>query len=142
MDTNWASTFTIVAWLLWKVRNDWCFNHIVPNVDDVVYRVRSHVEEYLWPAGSLITHGGHCIKSVHVGWTPPPPGWVKFNTDGSVKDRGKKAACGGVLRDDLGCWLLGFSLNIGSASVLMSELRGIATTLDIAWGGRCQTIMA
>ncbi|KAJ1417011.1 Ribonuclease H-like superfamily [Sesbania bispinosa] len=68
-----------------------------------------------------------------VGWRPPPLGWCKLNTDGSVQNNGCHAGCGGVLRDHHGRWLVGFSHNIGSSLVLMAELRGIILGHIVAW---------
>lgn len=38
-----------------------------------------------------------------------------------------------MLRDFTGRWILGFSKKLGSSSVLMAELHGILTSLEIAW---------
>ncbi|KAJ1411086.1 Ribonuclease H-like superfamily [Sesbania bispinosa] len=61
------------------------------------------------------------------------PSWIKFNVDGSVNSASRNGGCGGVMRDHCGNWMGGISFNIGSSSVLMDELRGIATALHIAW---------
>lgn len=61
-------------------------------------------------------------QEVMVRWSPPPLGWVKCNTDGSVRGSDRLAACGGVCRDSNGQWLLGFSHNSGSSNVLWAEL--------------------
>lgn len=62
----------------------------------------------------------------------PQINWVKTNTDGSVRQQGKQAACAGVFRDMHGRWVLGFVYE-KSASVIMSKLWGVATALQMAW---------
>lgn len=43
-------------------------------------------------------------------WTPPPPpNFVKLNTDRSVRDNGRAAGCGVVVRDEHGSFILAFS---------------------------------
>lgn len=41
--------------------------------------------------------------------------------------------CGGVCRGSSGCWLLGFSINLGTSSVLWAELWAILIMLTLAW---------
>lgn len=53
--------------------------------------------------------------------------------DRSIINGGLNASCAGVIRDAIGTWLGGFSKNLGSSNVLMAELRGIYTALEIAW---------
>ncbi|KAK8667737.1 hypothetical protein V6N13_105218 [Hibiscus sabdariffa] len=45
-------------------------------------------------------------------WLPPDLGWVKLNTDGARRHSDDSAACGGVLRDHNGSWLLGFAKKV------------------------------
>ena len=37
---------------------------------------------------------------------------MKLNTDGSSIGNAGMAGCGGVIRDDRGCWIVGFSKQI------------------------------
>ena len=57
---------------------------------------------------------------------------IKFNSDSLLK-RNNLARCGGVCRDGTGGWSLGFCKFLGHASVLMAELWGIYTSLQLAW---------
>lgn len=60
-----------------------------------------------------------------VRWTFPPHGWFKLNTDGSlVHGRG---SFGGLIRDDVGAWVCGFTGNIPGAGIssLVAEVWGI-----------------
>ncbi|GAU20014.1 hypothetical protein TSUD_273490 [Trifolium subterraneum] len=63
----------------------------------------------------------------------PTRGFVKCNTDGAVNQTIHKAACGGVIRDDTGAWIGEVARNLGSCTVLMAELWGILTTLQMVW---------
>lgn len=71
-----------------------------------------------------------------MGWSFPPYQRVKGNIDGSVKQGSGAVACGGAFREDSGRWLVGFAKNLGMSNVLMAELWGILTALQIAWRER------
>lgn len=51
-------------------------------------------------------------NTLHVGWTFPNANYMKFNVDGSVINNGV-GACGGVLRDECGKWVMGFTQHLG-----------------------------
>ncbi|KAJ1388403.1 Ribonuclease H domain [Sesbania bispinosa] len=114
------------------MRNDLVFNQVTPNVHVALSLIHSSVNDCL-----VVHDSGQGNKNLRricdVGWTTPPEDWVKVNTDGSVRNGGAQAACGGIIRNHLGGWLLGFQENLGSASVLMAEMRGIINGLEVAW---------
>ena len=64
-----------------------------------------------------------------MAWQPPPAGWVKVTSDGSVL-ASKKAACGGLVRDDAGCFMRGFAA-LGSCPVTIVELWGVVYALGV-----------
>lgn len=53
-----------------------------------------------------------------ISWSPPTPGFVKLNCDGSVVDQGRRATCGGILRDHDGNFIFAFAGNLGQATVV------------------------
>lgn len=65
-------------------------------------------------------------------WCPPSKGYWKLNCDGTVRNNGKDAACGGLLRNSHGSF--GFSQRLEVDLVLESELWGIYHGLRLAWG--------
>lgn len=50
-------------------------------------------------------------SEVLIAWCKPTPGWIKVNTDGAKHGPLGIALFGGVIRDDEGCWLMGFVHN-------------------------------
>ena len=52
-------------------------------------------------------------------------GWKKLNTDGSWLGGVDRAGCGGLVRDDQGDWVAGFSRHIGSSNSFTVELWGL-----------------
>ena len=55
----------------------------------------------------------------------PQVGWKKLNTDGASKGNPGLAGCGGVVRDENGRWIAGFSRHIGVTSSFEAELWGL-----------------
>lgn len=78
-------------------------------------------------AGSLLLQNQ---TPSHKNWTPPPSNFCKLNSDGSVRE--DIAAAGGLIRNDLGEWIGGFSMNIGPSSIHESELWGLRQGLLLA----------
>ncbi|XP_039030217.1 uncharacterized protein LOC120164270 [Hibiscus syriacus] len=46
----------------------------------------------------------------------PPMGWVRVNVDGAVRERDGVTVCGGIIRNDQGEWIFGFSRSLGVCS--------------------------
>ncbi|CAL2237692.1 unnamed protein product [Prunus armeniaca] len=63
----------------------------------------------------------------------PTYGVCKINTDGSRNSDSRFIGAGGLLRDNYGAWIKGFSVNLGVGSVLEVELWGIFWGLHLAW---------
>lgn len=53
-----------------------------------------------------------------IRWIPPEDGWLKVSTDGTVNKVSGNALAGGLIRNQHGMWIAGFSRNIGCCSIL------------------------
>ncbi|GKV53729.1 hypothetical protein SLEP1_g60246, partial [Rubroshorea leprosula] len=69
---------------------------------------------------------------VHIGWSPPPPGFLKLNTDGSAQGNPGMAGAGGIFRYHNGSWIYGYSRRVRFTTSLAVELWAIRDGLDIA----------
>jgi hypothetical protein len=56
-----------------------------------------------------------------LGWTPPPLGFFKLNTDGSAQGNPGFACAEGLIRDSAGRWIRGFSHSIGFTTSLAAD---------------------
>ncbi|KAK9291995.1 hypothetical protein L1049_019947 [Liquidambar formosana] len=84
-----------------------------------------------------------CKHLSFIAWSFPSAGWVKLNTDGSSRGNPGKAAGGGLIRDDAGCWLVGFGINIGICTITTAEIWALFHGLTIAWAeGYCRIQVA
>ncbi|KAL4388752.1 hypothetical protein GQ457_09G005630 [Hibiscus cannabinus] len=79
------------------------------------------------------THGRSGVDRSLVRWRRPPVGWTKLNCDGAVVPSSGFSSCGGVIRNEFGGWLIGFSRKLGICSVIEAELWGIYEGLLVAW---------
>ena len=59
------------------------------------------------------------IKQVR--WEKPSTGWVKLNTNGSANVSLGVAEGGGLIRDDRGNWIVGYSRKIGKTNSFLAE---------------------
>ncbi|KAJ8760729.1 hypothetical protein K2173_017824 [Erythroxylum novogranatense] len=113
----WFIVFAATMWFLWKWRCQILFDADFVNPCFPLNTIFAEVEDMcrIW---QLEIATGH---------------WVKLNTDGTSRGNPGIAGYGGLLRDHVGCWLLGFSGNLGVSDTLVAELKTIRQGLHIAW---------
>ncbi|KAH9722166.1 RNase H domain-containing protein [Citrus sinensis] len=71
--------------------------------------------------------------NISVCWMPPPTNWVKLNIEGSSSRAQGSAGAGGIVRDESGKWILGYSKNLGTSNSLASELWALYHGLNLVW---------
>ena len=77
------------------------------------------------------TNKRHVTRQVR--WNPPPEDFIKINVDGSSFGNPGNAGFGGLLRNNRGNWIHGFSGSCGRATNLLAELSAIWKGLQLAW---------
>ncbi|KAL4284355.1 hypothetical protein GQ457_16G011300 [Hibiscus cannabinus] len=131
-DPGWPIKFVVICWLLWKRRCGLLLDAgFVDRGDLVSYGLKLAAEFTEGMKVAAMPHGLDTVTAPK--WTCPKPGWVKVNADGAVDPKEGDAAARGVIRDDEGHWLGGFTRSLGSCTVLMSELWAIHDALSLAW---------
>ncbi|XP_062013929.1 uncharacterized protein LOC133730329 [Rosa rugosa] len=65
-------------------------------------------------------------------WTRPPEGFYKLNVDGTRIASSGMIGAGGVIRDHIGNWIIGFQINLGIGAILDAEAWGLYYGLKIA----------
>ena len=63
--------------------------------------------------------------SKRICWEKPLSRWKKLNTDGSSIICMERAGCGGVIRDEHGNWVAGFTRHVGATNSFAIELWGL-----------------
>lgn len=77
--------------------------------------------------------GDEDANDMQIRWTLPEPGEVTLNCNGSVTRLRDVAACGGVVRDEVGNFIFAYAVKLLSCSVIAVELWGILHGVKIGW---------
>ncbi|KAK4482042.1 hypothetical protein RD792_012965 [Penstemon davidsonii] len=134
----WYMVFIATVWMIWKSRNKYIFQNVRDPVKQTVFAIKCLVGDMeRIPAKKGKRKLG---KPSLVSWSKPLKGWHKLNTDGSVLESKNCAAAGGLIRDDTGSWVVGFSRKLGSTSITMAELLAAREGLEMAWEMRLQRL--
>ncbi|GMJ03912.1 hypothetical protein HRI_004060400 [Hibiscus trionum] len=129
-DLPWPLLFISTLWQLWKSRNDYVFNGIIPADAATLARAVTWATYY---RDSKIHSSIQPRTRMVQGWGRPNSGWVALNVDAAVAATTSMGAIGGTLRNDSGQWLLGFQRAVGACSTLHAELWAIYNGLQLAW---------
>lgn len=143
-EAYWGTLFGVTLELLWRSRNVFVFKQKRHTTHGLHCQIKNQTD---WLAACCLKIANlqpRIILQAETGpvaWKPPPRGYWKLNTDGSVKNNGRSAGCGGVLRGSRGEFIFGFSCRLRACSVLEAELQGILHGLRIAWNRGYKSLM-
>ena len=106
----WKMVFPFALWNICKSRNGYVFRGKHPN-PKLAKEIVNQGMEFLYCAASPRDLTCSIIKRVR--WEKSQAGWKKLNTNGASKGNLGLVGCGGVVRDENGRWIAGFSRRIG-----------------------------
>nr|KYP67585.1 Putative ribonuclease H protein At1g65750 family [Cajanus cajan] len=132
---NWRLIFAVTIDKLWKARNALIFDQHHVNPYCLVVSIKRRCLEISRASKECSTFSskflGDPYGSSPIRWQPPPLGSIKLNCDGAVRGVGRKVGCGGIIRNYLGGFIMGFSCKLGQCSILQAELWAIFHGLRI-----------
>ncbi|GLT88451.1 hypothetical protein SLE2022_064770 [Rubroshorea leprosula] len=128
--TTWASLFLSMLWFLWTSRNKLIFEGKWTPPNAVFWQARSYALETHFALNLAMLASPRTPR--WVCWQPPTQPFLKLNTDGSQNHQSGRACAGGLIRDHLGRWVHGFTVNIGFTSSFLAELWGCREGLKLA----------
>ncbi|KAF7844997.1 ribonuclease H [Senna tora] len=128
--------FAIACWSLWRWRNESIFGSNHNKATDIFFTIIQRVHNCNSDFEAVLDSSQRRSNQVSrvIRWIPPDAGWVKVNVDGAVsRDGEESAACGGIIRDESGCYIAGFTRRLGSCSSIQAELWSVYLGLFTAW---------
>ncbi|GLT29235.1 hypothetical protein SLA2020_041140 [Shorea laevis] len=128
-----ALLFLSALWLLWKDRNALIFKNHKSRPQELcalIFQQAKYTMIALNPISRVTSR-----QQRWVSWIPPDAGWYKLNSDGSYSAARNSANAGGLIRDNSGNWVSGFTVNVGCTSILIAELWGLQDGLRL-----CQSL--
>lgn len=130
--SNGTLGFFTICWWMWKRRCALAFNN-KPRPQNVATFIETRVEDLQCSWRNYGSPLGSRLRSVeYIGWDLPPQGYFKLNVGGSVKRHTGYAGAGGLLRDHLGNWVHGFTMNVGITFAFIAELQALYEGLKLA----------
>ena len=124
----WKMIYPFAIWNIWKSKNNVIFNKKNPN-PRLAADITAQTWEFMYCVCSNRGLTRYIVKEVR--WEKPPEGWSKLNTDGSVLGSTGLAGCGGIVRNNQGGWVAGFSRRIGVSNSFVAELWGLRDGLIV-----------
>lgn len=106
----WSFVFLFAIWLIWKSWNNVVFKGRSQN-PALAIEIKKQAVEFCHYASSPKSVNRLILRKVR--WENPQVGWIKMNIDGSAIENLGIASCGGILRDEHGHWIKGFTKKIG-----------------------------
>lgn len=124
---DWALVFGVALDTFWLMRNKLVFEAIRTTAGALCNMILAKVRNYreALSTASVTRVVQPEVNSPVIRWFVPMEGWVKLNSDGAFSSQTRMAACGGVVRDHFGAFVLAYAKKLGSCTVLQAELWGI-----------------
>ncbi|KAL4359579.1 hypothetical protein AHAS_Ahas08G0091500 [Arachis hypogaea] len=133
-ELDWRDVFITACWRIWQWRNKEIHEQQYRRPMQPYAKINKEakkIKKALEKAYLIGQRRGRIERNVQ--WNPPPAGWIKLNSDGTTQGNLGTIGCGGILRDEEGRWIAGFSHKIGVGTAFMAELCGVKKGLEITW---------
>ncbi|CAA0835161.1 Polynucleotidyl transferase- ribonuclease H-like superfamily protein, partial [Striga hermonthica] len=119
--SSWHATFIAAIWRLWTRRCKFLFEPENTTLDaamlvESIKRTTTEMGLAYTTLPKIVNH------ALIIAWSPPTPGFVKLNTDGASFGNPGSAGAGGLIRDSVGNWLVGFRLHLGVCTNMVAEM--------------------
>ncbi|KAK4270879.1 hypothetical protein QN277_019646 [Acacia crassicarpa] len=127
---SWCQIWGVAIWLLWTWRNNEIFQEDFLKPTCPVEMIRKSWKLYC-----------NSTDDVAENVVNPMPNSNTLSVDGAVSQGSKKAGCGGIIRNNKGEWISGFSHFLGRCDVEEAEEWAILLGLRLAWDEGFRRIM-
>ena len=124
-----CSLFLFAVWNLWKNKNKVVFENSIPS-PTLDKACLDQAKEYYYCVIKAKQVASRVV--IPIKWSNPLPGWHKLNIDGASLGNPGKAGGGGLIRNNEGGWIRGYSRSIGYTISVMAELWALRDGLTLA----------
>ncbi|XP_072064218.1 uncharacterized protein [Arachis hypogaea] len=114
---DWAVRFGAMLSSLWYARNKQVFEGKSSNPTGVAEAVKSRTYDFSMVMKASITPKKVDTNWELIRWFPPNEDAIKMNVDGSFFSHTGNASCGGLFRNHLEKFVIGFSCNLGAVQL-------------------------
>ncbi|PNY07582.1 ribonuclease H, partial [Trifolium pratense] len=115
----------------WKSSMTWIAANVVLAGNHTKALSSGTINDFSMLKAFMVTvHPPKPMSLKEVIWQPPPPQWIKCNTDGALTP--SASACGGIFRNSNAEFLCAFASKTDMASAFSAELCGFMTAIEIA----------
>ncbi|KAF7818437.1 reverse transcriptase [Senna tora] len=130
--------FIYTLWHIWLARNEYIFKNKMPSPFLIAKKSNASAVEFFHVATENLSPPLGQPYILNVKWHPPNVGWWKLNCDGACSGNLGPFAIGGLIRDNLGNWVKGFSGFVGQGTALKAELWAIFSGTKLAFDLGCK----
>lgn len=125
----WSTLFLFTIWSIWKNKNKIAFDNAIPNSS--LHKIHlSQAYEYSFCVSKSKLKALKVVVAIR--WNKPLEGWYKLNTDGVSFENPGKDGGGGIIRDNQGNWVKGYSRAIGFTTSITTELWALRDGMNLA----------
>ena len=124
----WSIQFLFAVWLIWKRRNHMVFRSLGPN-PHLAKEIVQRAFEYNFCAAPAKEPIVKIVRPIQ--WSKPEASWLKLNTDGSSLGNPGLAGGGGLIRNEEGGWVAGFTRKIGITTSFLAKLWALRDGLKL-----------
>ncbi|VFQ61858.1 unnamed protein product [Cuscuta campestris] len=135
-NNNWAATFAVTCWWIWRWRNNVAFGGDDLDTQYKVAWIKGSIAEIerAFDKNQVSTPSLMNTRDPLLKWNPAVDHEFTLNVDGSNKVMANRAGCGGVIRNNRGEWLGGFSYRTRPNNIEEIEAKAIEKGIQWAWG--------
>lgn len=95
--------FAVVAWGIWKQRNDIKFGKVESRGEHIVIRAQEWLGEFNEAHRPItMNKSSHTVSNQLSGWSPPATNFLKVNVDAACDSQQQRTGLGVVIRNDCG----------------------------------------
>ena len=144
----WKAGIFSLLWAVWSTRNQMIFEDKKISTSSSMAFIISSIREVNKVSSATMSnsqsdllvlknlgvslHPNPSPNIIPVRWLPPPPDWIKVNTDGAARGAPGPSGCGGIFRNYRGFVKGSFAFSVGNCFAFEAELLAFIFAIEKA----------